>query len=62
MVSLDVLHRKSLFALLHTLDVDLAEATRTQGCPTVRVRSTEARMCGSLGAALRISRRRSPFA
>jgi len=62
MVPLDLLHRKSLFALLHTLDVDLAEATRTQGCPTVQARSTAARMCGSLGAALQISRRRSPFA
>ena len=62
MVPLDVLHRKSLFAILHTLDVDLAEATRTQGCPTVRVRSTEAPTCERLGAALRISPRRSPFA
>jgi hypothetical protein len=62
MVPLDVLHRKPLFALLHTLDVDLAEATRIQGCPTVRARSTEARMCGSLGAVPRISRRRSPCA
>ena len=62
MVPLDVLHRKSLFALLHTLDVDLAEATLFQGCPTVRARSTEARMCGSLGAVPRISPRRSPCA
>jgi hypothetical protein len=62
MVPLDLLHRKSLFALLHTLDVDLAEATRTQGCPTVQARSTEARTCGSLGAALQISRKRSLFA
>jgi hypothetical protein len=62
MVPLDVLHRKSLFALLHTLDRDLAEATRTQGCPIAQARSTAARMCGSLGAALQISPRRSPFA
>jgi hypothetical protein len=62
MVPLDVLHRKSLFALLHTLDLDLAEATRTQGCPPVQVRSTGARTCGSLGAALRISPRPSPSA
>jgi hypothetical protein len=62
MVPLDLLHRKSLFALLHTLDTDLAEATRTQGCPTVQARSTGAPTCGSLGAALQISPRRLPFA
>ncbi len=62
MVPLDVLHRKSLFILLHTLDVDLAEATRAQGCPTVRVRSTGARTCGSPGVAPRICRTRSPSA
>jgi len=58
MVPLDLLHRKSLFDLLHTLDVDLAEGTRTQGCPTAGARSTVASTCGSLGAAPRISRRR----
>jgi hypothetical protein len=62
MVSLDVLHRKSLFTLLHTLDVDLAEATRSKGCPTVRVRSTVACTCGSLGAVPPICRRRMRFA
>jgi len=39
----EVLHRKSLFTLRYTLDVDLAEATLVRGCFTVRVRSTGAR-------------------
>ncbi len=60
MVPLDLLHRKSLFAFLHTCDLDLAERTRAQGCPTVRGRSTAAPMRGSLGAVLRISPRPSP--
>jgi hypothetical protein len=62
MVPLDLLQRKSLFVLLHTLDVDLAEGTRAQGCPTAGVRSTGAPTGGSLGAALRISLRPAPSA
>jgi hypothetical protein len=58
MIPPDLLHRKSLFALLHTLDVDLAEATRSKGCPTVRARSTVACTCGSLGVVPPICRRR----
>ena len=54
MLSPEVLHRKSLFHLLHTLDVDLAETTRARGCPTVRGRSTGACTTGSLGGAPQI--------
>jgi hypothetical protein len=62
MLAPEVLHRKSLFHLLHTLDVDLAETTRAQGCPTVRGRSTAVGMYGSPGVALRICRMRMPSA
>jgi hypothetical protein len=58
MVPLDLLHRKSLFAFLHTLDIDLAEGTRAQGCPTVGGRCIGAPTCGSHGAAPPISPRR----
>lgn len=62
MVPLDLLQRESMFAFLHTLDVDLAEGTRAQGCPIVRARSTAVPTYGSLGAAPRISPRPSPSA
>ena len=62
MVPLDLLHRKSLVAFLHTLDVDLAEDTRAQGCPTVRGRSTGASTSGSLGVAPRTCQPRMPSA
>jgi hypothetical protein len=35
MLQHEILQRKSLFYLLHILDVDLAESTRQDGCPTV---------------------------
>ena len=62
MLAPDVLHRKSLFHLLHTLDVDLAEITRVRGCPTVRGRCTGACTTGSLGVAPRICPPRMPSA
>lgn len=34
MVPYEILQRKSLFVLLHTLDLDLAESTRRNGCPS----------------------------
>jgi len=35
MINHQVIQRKSLFSLLHLLDVDLAESTRLKGFPTV---------------------------
>jgi len=35
MLSHQILQRKSLFSLLYTLDVDLAEETRRNACPFV---------------------------
>jgi hypothetical protein len=49
MVPLDLLHRKSLFAFLHTLDIDLAEGTRAQGCPTVGAAASERLRAGATG-------------
>lgn len=35
MIDHTLLRRKSLFSLLHKIDVDLAEGTRIKGCPSV---------------------------
>lgn len=35
MIDHSLLQQKPLFALLHKIDVDLAEQIRRQGCPTV---------------------------
>jgi len=37
MISPEILQRKSLFILLHQIDVDLAECVRLKRCPTVGV-------------------------
>ncbi|WP_224747097.1 hypothetical protein [Pelovirga terrestris] len=34
MIDHTILRRTSLFALLHKIDVDLAEQTRIKGCPS----------------------------
>jgi hypothetical protein len=60
MVQPEVLQRKSLFSLLHTLDVELAEHTRDQRCPTVGGRCIVAAMNASLVAVPAIFRRSMP--
>ena len=49
MISPEVLQRKSLFILLHQIDVDLAESVRSSSCPTVGVLCITLHICVSLG-------------
>lgn len=54
MLPYEILQRKSLFALLHTLDRDLAESTRRNGCPSAGGRCIKRLMRVNLGVAPRI--------
>jgi len=51
MIPLKVLTRKSLFSLLYKIDLDLAEQTRTRGCPFVGGRCTVRITSENLGVA-----------
>lgn len=62
MVRVEVLQRKSLFSLLHVLDVDLAETARKEGCPTAGVRCIELATSVSPEAAPLIFRKSTPLA
>jgi hypothetical protein len=53
MIPDEILHRKSLFTLLHNLDLDLAETARRNGCPTVGGRCIKRLMRANPGAAPR---------
>ena len=61
MVRPEVLQRKSLFALLYTLDVDLAETARAGRCPTVGGGCIAVTTPVSPAAARPACRKRSPF-
>jgi hypothetical protein len=54
MIPYEILQRKSLFDLLHTLDLDLAESARRKGCPTAGGLCIERLMGANLGVAPRI--------
>ena len=54
MIPLEILKRKSLFSLLHKIDLKLAEQTRVRRCPFAEGRCTMQTMHESLGAALLI--------
>lgn len=49
MISSEILQRKSLFVLLHQIDVDLAENVRISRCPTVGVLCITPHISVSLG-------------
>lgn len=51
MISPEILQRKSLFILLHQIDIDLAENVRSNRCPTAGGLCITQRMCVSLGEA-----------
>jgi hypothetical protein len=61
MINHQVIQRKSLFSLLHVLDVDLAESTRLKGCPTAGDRCTGLHMPASPVAVLLISQTHTLF-
>ena len=52
MIPPEILHRKSLFALLYKIDLTLAEQTRQRGCPTAEAPCTAPTTGASLGAGL----------
>jgi hypothetical protein len=54
MISPDILQRKSLFILLHRIDIDLAEGVRSNRCPTAGVLCITPHTCVSLGEAPQI--------
>jgi hypothetical protein len=54
MISPEILQRKSLFVLLHRIDVDLAENVRSNRCPTVGVLCITPHIYVSLGEVLLI--------
>jgi hypothetical protein len=54
MIPPEILHRKSLFSLLHKIDLDLAEQTRVRHCPFVGGRCIMPTIRESLGAVLLI--------
>jgi hypothetical protein len=54
MIAPELLQRKSLFSLLHQIDLDLAEQTRAKGCPFAGGRCIVPVIGASLGAVLRI--------
>jgi len=54
MIPLEILKRKSLFSLLHKIDLQLAEQIRVQRCPFAGSRYIMRTMRVSLGAALLI--------
>ena len=49
MISPEILQSKSLFVLLHQIDVDLAESVRLKRCPSVGVLCITPHICVSLG-------------
>lgn len=62
MIDHTTLRRKSLFALLHKIDVDLAEQTRNKGCPSAGGRCI-VRLTGvNLGVAPRTFLKTTPCA
>ena len=62
MLSPDILQRKSLFFLLHRIDIDLAEGVRSSPCPTVGGLCIMADTRVSLGEAPQILTRLFRFA
>lgn len=54
MIDHSLLRKKSLFALLHKIDVDLAENTRVKGCPSAGGRCIKRLTGVNLGVAPRI--------
>jgi hypothetical protein len=54
MISPQILQSKSLFVLLHQIDVDLAEDVRLKRCPSVGVLCITPLICVSLGEGLLI--------
>jgi len=54
MISPEIIQRKSLFILLHQIDVDIAESVRSKRCPTVGVLCITLPICVSLGEVLLI--------
>ncbi|MDF1581555.1 MAG: hypothetical protein P1P74_12395 [Desulfuromonadales bacterium] len=54
MIDHTILQRKSLFALLHKIDVDLADRTRIKGCPSAGDRCIERLTGANLGVVPRI--------
>jgi len=61
MISPEILQRKSLFVLLHRIDVDLAENVRSSRCPTVGVLCITPPICVSLGEVLLILMRATRY-
>ena len=61
MIPLEILKRKSLFSLLHKIDLQLAEQTRVRRCPFAGGRCITPTMRGSLEAALLILMRHLRF-
>jgi len=51
MISPEILQRKSLFILLHQIDIDLAESVRSNRCPTAGGLCITLHICVSLGDA-----------
>jgi hypothetical protein len=60
MISPEILQRKSLFVLLHQIDVDLAENVRLKPCPTVGGLCITLDICVSLEEVLLILTRLTP--
>lgn len=54
MIPPDILHRKSLFTLLHKIDLELVEQTKARRCPFAGGRCIMPTIHESLGAALLI--------
>jgi hypothetical protein len=54
MIPPEILQRKSLFALLYKLDMDLSESLRVKRCPTAGVHFIAPIMSASLGVGPRI--------
>lgn len=61
MIPLEILNSKSLFSLLHKIDLQLAEQTRVRRCPFAGGRCITPTMRGSLEAALLILMRHLRF-
>jgi hypothetical protein len=61
MIPPDILNSKSLFSLLHKIDLELAEQTRARRCPIAGGRCTMPTIRESLGAALLILMRHLRF-
>jgi hypothetical protein len=61
MISPEILKHKSLFILLHQIDVDIAESVRSSRCPTVGGPFITLPICVSLGEAPLILKRLTRF-